>query len=373
MRQSIPLLAAALLWVGQASAQQVQVFAKRITTKFGAIEIEHEEGDKEHVAALTSLFEHLAENGLPPLPRPPLGFAQLQEKRAEILNQIATQLALPKPTPQLERVYDMGLKSFGEIREKLRIGMPSHYAIWRKDDLKARLRAGQKIEGHELDGDGAIFRLNLDFRASLDKPRQQVIAEIDATWAKVVWPVFVGEKSPREDVKTSIQDLFQVKSSIGTIEAKGVLAVLHASVGAAIEDAWFASTDTRWFQEGVTTWLTLEIVADRVSANDARRYYDPLAVLRRAPSATGTNLEKWVVADAERSRHSAAFDDGNQARAMLVIRAIVAAKGEDIIPKLLAELGQQKQRDLPAVYAAFRKLTGEDMRSYFAKVSGNET
>ena len=372
MRKSIPLLAAAVSWMGAALAQQPQAFPDRLTTRIGAIEVEYEAADAQYLEALKSLINHLAANGLPPSPRPPFGFQELKSRRAEVLNQIAAQLALPQPTPKLEQVYDKGISTFGEIREKLRQGMPSRYALWRKESLKARLRAGQKIEGHQLEGDGAAFKLDLNFQNTLDHSPEEAIRAIDATWAKVVWPVFIGEKSVQEDVKASFRQLFQLKGSIGAIESMGVLAVLHGAVGEALEEAWFADTDARWFQEGLTTWLTMKIVSDRVSPADARRYYDPVAVMQRAPGATGTNLEKWVVRDAERNLHRGAFNDGNQARAMMVIRAIVAAKGEDIIPKLLTELGKQKQRDLAAVYAAFRKLTGEDMRSYLTMATPNE-
>lgn len=373
MRNSFPFLAAALLWTGATLAQQQPaVFAERITTRIGAIEVEHEATDTEYLEALKALFRHLAERGLPPVQAPPLGLNQLKEQRADILQQIATQLALPKPTPRLEEVYDSGLVAFGQVKDKLRQGMPSRYALWRKDDLKARLRAGQKIEGHALDGDGAIFKADLNFQNNLDQPPEVAIAAIDATWAKVVWPVFIGEKTPQEDIKSAFQMLFQTKSQLGAMEAMGVLAIVHSAVGETLENSWFADTEGRWFQEGLATWLVLEIVSDRVGAADARRYYDPVAVLKRMPSATGNNLEKWVVTERQRVQRNAAFNDGNQARATLVIRAIVAAKGKDIIPKLLSELGKQKEHDLPALYAAFKKLTGEDMRSYFAMVTGNE-
>ena len=373
MRLSTALLAAALLWTCHATAQQSPVFAERVITTVGSISIEHEPGDTEYVAALKSLFQHFAENGLPPAQRPPFGLAQLQEQRAQVLEQIATLLALPNPTPRLEQTYDGGVQGLTEIREKLRLGMPSRYALWRKDDIKARLRAGQKLEGYELEGDDAAFRMKLEFPRNLDKPREEVIADIDATWAKAVWPVFIEENSPTDAVKQSMRDLFKLKSSAAGTEAMGVLAVLRAAVGESLEASWFAGADARWFQQGLATWLTLEIIEDRVGANDARRYYDPRAVLNRAPNATGTSLEKWVVGDAERNRHSGAFQDANQARATLVIRAIVEAKGEDIIPKLLTELGKQKGRDLPAVYATFGKLTGEDMREYLKLPLGNET
>lgn len=61
-------------------------------------------------------------------------------------------------------------------------GAPRRFALWRKPDLIARLRAGQQIPGFALDGDDVVIGLNVSFDTDPGLPTEELAARIDKAW-----------------------------------------------------------------------------------------------------------------------------------------------------------------------------------------------
>jgi hypothetical protein len=181
--------------------------------------------------------------------------------------------------------------------------------------------------------------------------------------------VKIGEQSPAADIAASLDSLQQFRTSTTAMEPQLVMSALHEAVEATVVSETIRSRDRRWFCEGVANTVALAIITKRVGAEAARAYYDLNQLLGQTGGATKTALESWPVVEDEKSRHVPGdINLANYTLATDVIQRAVAKHGEDLLPRLFAEVRKTPAEDttIATVYAAYQKVTGEDLRSYLA-------
>jgi hypothetical protein len=341
-------------------------FATRETTRSGAFTIEADPADAEYVRALVERLPDLGRSM--PESRIPLRIADLKTQREAIVQEIATAIGSKTPSPSMRKLYDGMVHAQVMLLQTAREGVPGHFSLWRKPDLVARLAAGQKMPGFTLEPDGQVaIHLNFSIDGGAGKSVEEHVALIREGWKQLVWPVKIGEQSPAADITASLESLNQFRTSTTAMEPQLVMAALHEAVEASVVAETILTRDRRWFCEGVANAVALSIITKRVGAEAARAYYDLNHLLANTGGAKRSALESWPVVEDAKSRHVPGdINLANYTLATDVILRTVTKHGEDLLPRLFAEIRKTPRDDttMATVYAAYRKITGEELRSY---------
>jgi hypothetical protein len=350
-----------------ANSQEPASFSERQNTPVGRFTIEHDPADGEYVRALSQQLQRPELLAAAPEAAPPFGFEQLAAQREQILQEIAQLLGSARPSADLQKMYDRFVHWQSVLQKTVRAAAPRRFALWRKADLVARLRAGQKIPGFELEPDGQVaIRLRADFDASPEITPEVLAATIDDAWGTLTWPVKIGEQSPEADIAASLDALRNFKGAMSQNEASLSMVTLHETVEVTLVGEVIRSADRRWFCEGVANYVALEVIGRRVAPELLRRYYDVEALIAKAGDAANSDLEKWAVAGSAEARHMPGeISEVNYARATRVIQR-ASARHPQLLSRWLSELRKTPpdKQDMAGVHAAFRKVTGEGLREY---------
>jgi hypothetical protein len=353
------------LALASVSQAQTSEFSERVVTRVDGISIEADPADGDYVRALIARLQAPA-IAAPSSPNR-FGLSALRAQRDPILGEIAAGLALPRPTPLMAEVFDKF--SFGAtgIHDAMLKGRPGGYALWRKPDLVARLRAGQVIPGFTLDGNDVQISINASFQAPPDTPAVELAGIIAKAWRQIVWPVNIGLTSPEADIANSLAALEDFRAATTGAEPNAVMNVLHETVEATLISQYLHSPDRRWFCEAVANHLALDVIRRRVGSEQARQYYDVDKQLAAVGKGDLLALERWPAAESSAARHyPSEINQANYVRATWVIEQAAARHGAELLPRWMAEIGRTpaSKASIQTVYAAYRKVTGEDLRAY---------
>jgi hypothetical protein len=182
--------------------------------------------------------------------------------------------------------------------------------------------------------------------------------------------VKIGEQSPEADVSASLETLRNYKRSMMGNEPWLVMGTLHEAIEFSLVTEVIRSADRRWFCEGMANYLAREIIRKRVGPELSRAYYDGDALLAQAPQAAKQgDLEAWPVGEDGTSRHvPGEINEVNYLRATRIVEAVVAKHGTAVLPKWFTEIRETPhgKTNRATLYAAYKKVTGEDLRQIVA-------
>lgn len=346
-----------------AQAETPQGFAERTVVTAGGISIEADHGDSAYVR---ELVDRLGRSALPRERDPrTFGLAEMRTQRKDILAELASDLGLSASTPEMGQVFDKFLLGAASVQDGMLRGRPARYTLWRKPDLVARLRAGQEIPGFSLEGDDVVVSLNASFEAAPGASAEEIGRNIAQAWAQLTWPVLLRHGSPSEEISNALDGIQEFRDATAAQEPAFVMTVLHETVEATLVAHYLRSADRRWVCEGIANHLALQVLRRRVGDDRARSYYDVVRQLAEAGKGDLGELERWPVAENPEAQHyPSELNQANYVHATWVIEQAVARHGADLIPRWLASVGKTPMRDanLQTVYAAFREITGEDLR-----------
>jgi hypothetical protein len=353
----------AMLVGGSLAAHAATAFPERVVTKVGELSIEADPADQAYVRALQERLAHPdLQGGTAPLP---FGFAELRAQRDTILGELATNLGMPRAAPPMGEVFEHFTRTLGAVQDAMVRGQPGRFSLWRKEDLVARLRAGQQIPGFTLEGDEVAVQLNANFDAPADAPPDKLAEIIGNAWRSLTWPVKIGAESPAADIAASLQALTDFRRATLGAEAGSVMTALHETVEATIVARYVHSADRRWFCEGVANYLALQVIRQRVGAERAQQYYDLEALLAAAGPGSPADLERWPVAENPDARHvPSELNEANYARATSVIARAVAKHGPQLLPRWFAAIGKTPvdEASMRTIREAYRQVTHEDLQ-----------
>lgn len=346
-----------------AALPALAAFSERLVTRVDGVSIEADPADAEYVQVLIAKLRQPDPRSAPDPKR--FGLAELRQQREAALDELSRGLALSAPTPTMREVFDKFSAGSAAIYDAMIHGRPTHYSLWRKPDLVARLQSGQIIPGFTLEGDEVSVALNANFEAPPGTPPEQLSSVIGKTWQQLVWPVSIGRESPAADVDAALRALSEFRQAATGAEVTAVMTVLHETVESTLVQQYLHSADRRWFCEGVANHLALKVIRQRVGAGRAREYYDVDALLAQGGAGSFADLARWPAAESA-AHYSSEINQANYARATWVIEQVAAKHGPALIPKWLAEIGNTPadMADMNTVKAAFKKITGEDLANY---------
>jgi hypothetical protein len=370
----------------------------------------------------------------PPAPRraaPAVpGSAQyLEENRDVILAAIARHTGLSRSTDLQHRTFDTFL-GYYKLTSELMQGAaanipvnlpPRHLAIWHRDDVVARLRAGNTIEGLSYDPvtDRGNFSINFELTgaAVLGERFRQIHAEIDeqrvqhrfsrgngtisasvstgktpektktrvekpavqtddldAILSQLVVPiVYRGEAAtaPTENAFNSTpqylvatrQALMQQAADYRN--ASMVSIILHETAEIGLIENIITSPDRRWLCDGTANYVAWRAARDLLGADFAREVYDLDAQLRlHARQQPKINLAGWPAAENQQQDQSET--DLNRAHYAFATRAmflLAERHGESALAQLWKDVTRTPQKKVTAkTFAeAYRKRFKADL------------
>jgi hypothetical protein len=358
--------------------------AERKTFQFGDFTIEAPDGDEPYVEALAV---QLADFKLPPPPAPPtlkLSWDDLDRRRDYFLGRIAAQLGLARPTALMASAYDGALKARRVVAPRAPAAVLRRFVLYRGSAWTDLIASGEAVPG-DAGPDGAGERsFDFDLRRNLagEGGRLQspeVSAQIEAAWQGIKWPVRISEgggAAPDADAAESLARLrkFYISWSnevlADTLRTE-VHAVLREAVEAGVVWQYLTSKDRRWFCEGVAGYVADRIIAGEVGNAEARLYRDlDLELKSHARLVPQIDLEGWpAVEDSGKPAGRVEVDAANEAFATKVIASVCAKHGDALLPALFQQIGRtpREKASMATVFKAFKRLTGEDLRTYLPK------
>jgi hypothetical protein len=358
----------------------------------------------------------------PPGPAVPGSARYLQENREVILAAIARQIGLPKATALQGRVFDTFLgyyKLASELMWATAREIPAtltarHLAIWHRDDLVARMRAGAKIEGMMYDPatDSGQFRLNFNVDSSILGNRlRDIQAEIDAQKLKHQFEFGEGSysatvslgmapdnpKKPAETTAAKADDLAAIISgTVFPIIYRGdpaasptrkdfdylpssmsaaraafdqqvadyrnpnmVTVILHEAAETGLVENLIGSRDRRWLCDGTANYVAWRVSRDLMGSDFATRVYDLDMQLRQhAGQLPKINLVAWPAV--EHQKKEEADTELNRAHYTFATRAMfLLAKrhGENALAQLWSDVARTPKKKVSAktFATAYRK------------------
>jgi len=358
------------LFAATSLAQAPASFPERKVTRVGEFTVTASAGDEAYAQALVSALKTRKPQDRRPAPAIPFGLQQLGEQRTQLLSELAHELALEKPTREMTGNYDNLPRAYLLIYSKVAKSFPKQFAIWRRTEVKARLEAGQKIPGFSLNEAGEVlFSVNFAFHFKDESEIERALESIDRNLRDLIWPISVNEPAtPQQDVEKGLGLYEDYAQAFAQNAPTTVAAVLHEAVESTLITEYIGSADRRWFCDGVANYLAMKVIQKRVGQDALRGYYDLDDQLARYASLAGKiDLESWpAVENNQDGKYPAYVNDANYAFATQVIVAITRKHGDDLIRRMLQEIGEtpREKTDIKTVYAAFNKITGEDLRLY---------
>jgi hypothetical protein len=343
------------------SARAASIFLERKTLTADDFSIEYTAGDEDLARAfLVRLSETAPQASLANAAQPLLSLDSLRAERVVLLAAIGRHLAVETPDTAMEKVFADNL----EFQCKLQVVAKAmrHFQLWRGQDLKARLKAGQLIPNVVRTRTGFEFKF-------ASGPTTAPLT--------ILWPIVItnrdtekGEALITKKVReaTALGGVSPSTRAVGRPSA--VFFILHETAEMTIISHHLRSKDRRWFCDGVANYVTWKVIEERVGPVAARQYYDLQADLAEyAGVRDRIDLARWPAAE-NQGKLSAAMDRLDKASypfATEVIAKVCARHGPDLLPKLFTEVDQTpfEKRTIGTVYRAFEKLTNEDLRSYF--------
>jgi hypothetical protein len=373
-------MCAAVLGFAAATAPAADGFPERkvMQSKGGAIE--YSAGDEAYATALAQRLPL----DLEPVAQPseaefPITLETLRERRAEILEFMSERLALPAPTADMGKTYDVFANNYALLQTMGLIPAVAHFALWRKPEVAARLDAGQAVAGFSKNSRGEIefsVGTNVEFREG-DAPEKTVEA-LRASWNQMTWPIKIegGAVTPEAEVELRLADIRQNAHDLGNflsaeMQRLAVMAVLHETTEATLVREYLHSADRRWFCEGVANYVAYLTLEKLAGADTAKLYYDVDAqVAQRANLRDKVDLAQWRVLEDPKSKATPA--DINEASYVFATKAVFEAFAggeQDLLAKVLRELSKtpREKAGIKAVYAAYRTQTGRDLRSFIRR------
>jgi hypothetical protein len=364
-----------------------------------------------------------------PEARPPLpGSAQyLHDNRGLILAAVARQVGLPKPTKLQGRVFDTFLgyyKITSEMMQAAGRSMPAtlaarNLAIWQRDDLVARLRAGTKIEGmtydpatdsghfgfyfnlnsgvlgerlreihaeieaqklnHQFNQNRGIYSASVAFGKTTDEHKMvpKTLAPADdlgALFSAQVFPIIYksdGISAPMSQMfhklEGNLADARVMLEQMTTYyrDPSMVTIILHETAETGLIENLIASPDRRWLCDGTANYVAWLVARDLFGAEFARQVYDLDAQLRlHAASQPKIDLARWSAV--EHQKEGEGETDLNRAHYAFAARAmfvIAERHGDNALAQLWADVARTPKKKVSAktFASAYRKRFKGDL------------
>ena len=358
--------------VASVASRAADAFPERKTVSVTGAVIEYSAGDEAFVTALSKQLPLTLSTSPQSAPALPVTVADLRARRAEILKQIAEWLAVPPTTPKLGQTFDAFSTGYA-LMQTAKLPNPTHFALWRKPELMARLATGQDVAGFTRTSDGGIqFSVGANFEFHEGEPAERGVERLQEGWKAVVWPIKIGEepaKTPDEEIAERLAGLRENAAELANfqsteIQRLAVMMVLHESVESTLVSEYIRSPDRRWFCEGVANYVAFKVLEKEVGGEGARQYYDVDAELKKFEGVKSrVDLEHWPVVEDPRAK--AVPPDVNAGSYAFSTRRVFDAFGgkEDLLPAVLADIRKAgiEKTDLSTVAAVYRARTGREM------------
>lgn len=349
----------------------------------------------------------------------------LHENRGVILAAIARQIGLSRPTELQGRAFDTFLgyyDLFAELMRTLAQDLPAtlnarHLAIWQRDDLVRRLRAGALIEGmtydpatdsgrfdfkrsfetpaikerfatiyatieqqrlhHSLNFGNGTASASFSLRPPPDKPKTAAPADAPAPAApepELVIPIIYRGELTTPPMETEFARVTQYLGAASAALADQattyrnptiVSIILHETAEIGLLENIITSPDRRWLCDGTANYVAWRVARDLIGPEFAQQVYDLDAQLRlHAAQQPKIDLVRWSAVENEKKGQ--AETDLNRAHYAFATRAmfqLAERHGENALAQLWSDVAHTPRKKVSAktFATAYRKRFKADL------------
>jgi len=334
-------------------------FPSRTFLNAGGRIIEHTAGDEELALEFAQRINEIyaAEPALGQVVAP----AEIVQHLGDYQTALCRYLNLAQPTPQMVSILartNLLNGTTGAVEAQARAAV-INVQLWREADLAARIEAGVNVLGITRRADGQGFDV---------KPPKNL--SDFSTWSL---PIIISSRETATGPALVNKKLAEARLALAQqARDQAVRLAIHGlfeeAAEATLVSHYIASKDRRWFCSGVATYVAFKVIEDQLGSEAALRYYDLDEQLRfYSDLHQVANLEKWSLAEEQSPQvREMRANKANTVFAAEVIFNLTAMHGPELVPKLLAEIGKTKREkaSIKTVYAAFKKIVHEDMKTY---------
>jgi hypothetical protein len=355
----------------------------------------------------------------------------LRERRDALLAAVARQIGLPAATELQGRTFDTFLGYYELLTEVMRsyadafptIASPHRLAIWQRDDLVARLRAGAQIPGLSYDPATDSGRFEYRWNADSGSPNERLVSIHAAIEAQRLNHTFdygqgtakasVSLRAPAKTAKTSAKPdaptekpaaaelvipiiyrgdpatpptpaafatmVPQLRAAMTAVaqqasryrDATVVSIILHETAEIGLVENIITSRDRRWLCEGTANYVAWRVSRNLFGAEFAAQVYNLDAQLRLfAPQQPRINLARWSAV--ENAKDKDVDEKLNRAHYAFATRAmflLAGRHGDDALFQLWTDVARTPKKKVAAktFATAYRKRFKVDLDTLIAE------
>jgi len=288
--------------------------------------------------------------------------AKMEDSKEDDLSRISDYLGLKHPSDIMIEIYDSVVRVCASIMTE-----KSEIKIYYDGDLKRKLKRGATIEGFTYLRERDEFHFT--FNSSLTGSEKGMLSEGISMLPVILKPKDLKDGGSRMAVFLDMVEILRTVSGIGenSIMSPHFL-TLHETIEAEIIFSMIKSPDRRWFADGMANAISLLVLGDRHPDETLDQlletYYNPsINLLDVMPSV---DLIAWEASENETREYP---NNEYYYLATYAVLEMIKENGEDFLPKLFKKLRKYdyEEADMDIVYKIFRKITGNDMKSYIHK------
>ena len=278
--------------------------------------------------------------------------------------------------------------------------------IWFKDDLRELLKAGRKFPDFTYDAE--TDKVNFNYSWGLDSELGEGVSSAEEFKEKIAaidppnWPIILdraeyeegapvaSDSSFVEHIRERSEDILAAlgaaaEGELGDEEAVGLkmfdlldekqvwFTVAHEAAELAILKTVVASSDRRWFCDGLSNWIAIREVDRRFGPGAGeeafRAMYDPEDL---DPLAAEVDLLKWPTAEDVDSGRAPEVNSSpaHYYFATLVIEEALANQDEGFVKDWLTEIRKTRwnRASSRTVLAAYKRLSSRDLEAIISEV-----
>lgn len=333
----------------------------------------------------------------------------LRARREALLAAAAAEIGLPAASPVQGKAFDtflgyyeMGAELYQVMAKSLAPRLQiKHVSIWQRDDLIARLQAGEKITGATYDP--ATGKGNFEFAAALkpdpatnarlkeineaikaqqlnhsfkydntgysatvkpfapapDAPKKAAADTPEAPTPEIVLPVMYRgplDTPPTDEAFDATWVNFQeIGRSLDQrfrnyVDPTIVGIILHETVETGLLDRIITSKDRRWLCDGTANYAAWKISRDFFGPDVARRVYDVDAKLREyAALQPKIDLTRWSATEnQEQGEQDSPLNRAHYVFATRAMFLLTAKHGDDALGRLWGDVAKTDRKKVTA-------------------------
>ncbi len=292
-----------------------------------------------------------------PTPAIPPGTAKIRASRDKVLQFIAEQLGMEKPSEILSQAFD----AYNGYEEQVLSFAPDikRLRLWRKETLKQLLSKGTQVPGFV-------------YRASEGQVEYRWFAGYQSSKGPTAPPddylplVILDDSdlTTDEQITRMLDNYLQMRKQVALLISPGLRCSQLAEFSM-LNETGLQGPFSKWFTNGASTVIAFGCLKQCIGDEAVKDYRELIMSPEWEPLKPKADLLSWRADDWDKAVPESGPENLADARRMFAameIDRLVALRGSDFLPRVFKAITESKVHDDQSVLAAVSKVAHEDIR-----------